>query len=703
MSSPKEQIDHIRNIGIMAHIDAGKTTTSERILFYTGVSHRIGEVHFGSTVMDYLPEEQERGITITSAATTCYWREHRVNLIDTPGHVDFTIEVERSLRVLDGAVAVFDAVSGVEPQSETVWRQADRYGVPRIAFVNKMDRPGATFDRTIVMLRSKLGAHPVPVQLPVGSESDFDGVVDLITLERIRWSGASGEVVERSPLEATDPLRDDVLLARELMLEALSDVDESILERVLDDGGASLTGDEIRTRLRQATIARKAVPVLCGTALKNKGVQPLLDAVVDYLPAPTDLPPVSVEKSDGSILERVADSGSPLLALAFKVIQDPHRGVLVFVRVYSGRLVLKEPVLNTARNRKEKPTKLLLVHANKTVETDSIEAGCIGAVVGLKHTTTGDTIISAADPEIVVLPGMQIPPAVISQSIEARSTADQAALAEALKRIAAEDPSFSYREDQESGQLLISGMGELHLEVINHRLQREYKVETRVGKPQVAYRETISHPAKHVTEYDREISGKRQYIKLGVSVEPVERGTGGGVEIALPAGYENDRRISRDILEALREGASDALTRGPILGYPLADVQVRIVELGLLDILPLPAAARAAATQAVVQATESASPRLLEPLMAVDVVVPDEFVGNVHSDLNSRQGRVVRIEAQSNAQALTAEVPLERMVGYASALRSVTQGRANYTMLFARYTEVSPERESALVQEVRGY
>ncbi len=707
MSAPATTSDiaMTRDIGIMAHIDAGKTTTTERVLFYTGKSHRIGEVHDGAAIMDYMEQEQERGITITSAATTCYWREHRINLIDTPGHVDFTVEVERSLRVLDGAVAVFDAVAGVEPQSETVWRQADRYRVPRICFVNKLDRVGATLGRTVDMLRDRLGAHPLVAQIPVGAESSFDGVVDLLTMEAIQWSGEHGEQVERELVDAAHPLHAEAQAAREALIEALADVDDDVMAVFLEEGAAALDLDHLRAGLRRATLANKGVVVFCGSALKNKGVQPLLDAVIDYLPSPLDRPPVVAQiKGSEETVERRPSREDPLLALAFKLLHDPHRGPLVFLRVYSGELKVKGRLQNATRDRKERLNKLLLMHANKATEVDQIGPGDIAAAVGLKWTTTGDTLIDAKDPQQAVLPGMEIPEPVIFQSVEARTAADQGGLDEALQRFEREDPSFTTREDPDSGQRLMCGQGELHLEVIVDRIKRENGVEVRVGKPQVAYRETLPSAGRVEFTYDRELGGKRQFARVTLELAPRERGSGNAVELRLPTDErELAQKTPKPYLEAIREGVTDALTRGPLLGYPVVDVGVLVVDLAFDETDSSDTSFRAAGAMAAAKALEDGCVRLLEPLMAVEVVTPEEHTGNVHSDLSTRRGRLMGMEPRQNVQLLVAEVPLAEMVGYATALRSATQGRASYTMQFARYSEVPPDQQESIVKKVRGY
>ncbi|MFV8749111.1 elongation factor G [Nannocystaceae bacterium ST9] len=715
-------ISRTRNIGIMAHIDAGKTTTTERVLFYTGSSHYIGEVHDGAAHTDFDEEEQKRGITIYSVATTSFWKPgdpaahdeasgaHRINLIDTPGHVDFTVEVERSLRVLDGAIAVFDAVAGVEAQTETVWRQADRYNVPRICFVNKLDRVGATLYRTVDMMRERLAAHPIVVQIPTGLEGDFEAVVDLVTLELIRWPKADdekdkGRTCERTPLTADHPIWAEAQAARDKMLEALADTDEALMERFLEDGGA-LGVDDIRAGLRKATLSLKGFPVLCGSALKNRGVQPLLDAVVHYLPSPLDMPPIEAEivsgKRAGERVKRYPSVDQPLLALAYKLIQDPHRGPVVLFRVYSGVLRAKDQVLDVTRDRKERINKLLLVQAAKTEEIDEVGPGNIAAAVGLRFVTTGDTLILAKDEERVVLPGMQIPEPVIFRSVEPTTSAEQKDLAEALDRIQKEDPSFRVIEDADSGQTLIAGQGELHLEVIIHKLERLYRLSPRVGKPQVAYRETISKPARVEFEYDREVGGKRQYAKVGLELVARERGAGNQVVAALPQ-IDAYAKFPKEFVASALEGITDALTRGPLLGYPLVDVGVRLVAASFVEGDSNAVTFRAAGTMATNKVVEQATARLLEPLMNVEVVVPEEFLGNVHSDLNTRRGRVIGMSSRGNAQVLSARVPLAEMVGYATSLRSVTQGRASYTMQLATLAEVPADLQAQIIQKVRGY
>jgi len=711
MATPLD-IKTIRDIGIMAHIDAGKTTTTERILFYTGITHRIGEVHDGAAVMDYMPQEQERGITITAAATTCAWREHRINIIDTPGHVDFTVEVERSLRVLDGAVAVFDAVSGVEPQSETVWRQADRYRVPRVAFVNKLDRVGATLELTVNMLRDRLGAHPVVAQIPIGLEGEFSGIVDLLELEIVRFDGTHGETVVRSKLDASvdAALFEQAQTARVALVEAVGEVDDDVMAAYLEHGG-DVPAAVLRPAMRRATIANRCVVVLCGSSLKNKGVQTLLDAVIDFLPAPSDMPPVQTHRADGTLVERAPTLEEPFLALAFKVLFDSHRGPLVFFRVYSGKLRIKDALQNTSKSRKEKPQRLLQVHANKTTEIDEVGVGNIAAAVGLKFTSTGDTLILADDKDHVVLAGMQIPEPVIFRSIEAKTSADQPSLDEALARFLREDPSFRVQQDRDSGQTLVCGQGELHLEIIIDRLLREHRLEVHVGKPQVAYREALRKPFTKTLEYEREMGGRRAYAKVTLALVPRERGQGNTFEGAVPKTPDGKPGLPPVFVQSCKQGTEDALTRGPLLGYPIVDTGVTLTGAAFRDGDSNDASFQAAAAMATMQAFEEAGAVLLEPTMAVEVVVPDDFTGNVVSDLNGRRGRIMGMEparaavegGRSTAQIVKAEVPLAEMVGYATAIRSATQGRASYTMQFSQYDEVPKDVQAAIVARLRGY
>ena len=706
-----------RDIGIMAHVDAGKTTTTERVLFYTGRSHRIGEVDDGAATMDFMVQEQERGITIQSAATTCHWNDHRINIIYTPGHVDFTVEVERALRVLDGAVAVFDAAAGVESQYETVWRQASRYGVPRVVFVNKFDKVGAKLSITLDSLVERLDAHPLVIQLPIGTENDFSGVVDLIQMEVLHFSGESGETVERTPLTASiDPaLFAEATQARTALIEALGEVDETIMEMYLEDEGANIGVAELKAALRRATLALKGFPVLCGSSLRNKGVQPLLDAVVDFLPSPLDLPPVkaklqqpegATESAEPKLLERRPSPTDPFLALAFKVVHDPHRGALVFFRVYSGTLKAREALMNTTRKRKEKVHRLLQIHASKTTEVDEVSVGDIVAAVGFKFTGTGDTLIAATDKEEVVLAGMEIPEPVIFRSIEPKTAADQKDLDEALVRFQREDPSFKLREDKDSGQVLICGQGELHLEVIIDRMLREYKLDVRVGKPQVAYRETIGKGVRKTLEYDREIGGKRQYAKVVLDLAPRERGSGNLFESAVGNGPDGKPRLPPNFVAAVEEAIGDSFTRGPLLGFACEDVGVTLVDAAFDEAASSDGSFKAAASMAFNEGLEEAFPRPLEPVMAVDVATPNDFTGAVNSDLSGRRGRVIGMEpipGSANAQTVRAEVPLAQLVGYATALRSATQGRASYSMRFSHNADVSAAVQQEVVTRIRGY
>ncbi len=716
-----------RDIGIMAHVDAGKTTTTERILFYTGRSHRIGEVDDGAATMDYMVQEQERGITIQSAATTCHWNDHRINIIDTPGHVDFTVEVERALRVLDGAVAVFDAAAGVESQSETVWRQASRYGVPRIVFINKFDKVGAKLSITIDSLRERLDAHPLIIQLPIGSENDFSGVVDLIEMQVLHFTGEAGETVETTPLSADidAALFAEATEARIALIESLGEVDEEIMEMYLEDEGASIGTDVLKAALRRATLTLKGFPVLCGSSLRNKGVQPLLDAVLDYLPSPLDLPPVQAKlaasgksgksaaeaevaqaEADVELIERRPSPTDPFLALAFKVVHDPHRGALVFFRVYSGRLKARDAITNTTRKRKEKVQRLLLIHASKTTECDEVSVGDIVAAVGLKFTATGDTLIAASDEQGVILAGMEIPEPVIFRSIEPKTAADQKDLDEALTRFQREDPSFKIREDKETGQTLICGQGELHLEVLIDRLLREYKLDVRVGRPQVAYRETIGARLRKELEYDREIGGKRQYAKVVLQLAPRERGVGNHFESTLGDGPDGKPLLPQNFVAAIEEAISDSFTRGPLLGFPCEDVGVTLVDAAFDENDTSEGSFKAAASMAFNEGLENATPTLLEPIMSVDVATPNDFTGAVNSDLSGRRGRVIGMEpipGSANAQTVRAEVPLAQLVGYATALRSATQGRASYSMRFSHNAEVSASVQQEIVTRIRGY
>jgi elongation factor G len=672
-------LERTRNIGIMAHIDAGKTTTTERVLFYTGISYKIGEVHEGTAVMDWMVQEQERGITITSAATTCEWNKHRINIIDTPGHVDFTIEVERSLRVLDGAVAVFCGVGGVEPQSETVWRQADRYRVPRLAFVNKMDRVGADFDRVVGQMRSRLNAHPVPIQLPIGSEEAFRGVIDLVEMRAILWEDETlGAKYTTAPIPAD--LEEAAAVARETLVEAAADCDDALMERYLN--GADLAPAELRTALRRGTVTMKIVPVLCGSAFKNKGVQPLLDAVVDYLPAPTDVPAVPGVHPDTGVEEtRPAQDDAPFTALAFKIMNDPFVGSLTFLRVYSGTMAAGSYVYNSVKGKKERVGRLLKMHANKREEIKEIYAGDICAAVGLRNTSTGDTLCDEAKP--LVLERMEFPEPVISIAIEPKTKADQEKLGGALARLAAEDPSFRVTSDAETGQTLISGMGELHLEIIVDRLLREFKVDANVGRPQVAYRETIRKTVEQETKFVRQTGGRGQYGHVVLQVGPLEPGGGFQFVDGTKGGV-----IPREYIPAIQKGIEEAMGSGVIAGYPVVDVKATVTFGSYHEVDSSEMAFKIAGSMAFKEAMGKASPVILEPMMSLEVVTPEEFMGDVISDINRRRGRIAGQEPRAGVQVISGTVPLAEMFGYATDLRSRTQGRATFTMQFSHYEAV---------------
>ncbi|MBI5017469.1 MAG: elongation factor G [Deltaproteobacteria bacterium] len=681
-------IERYRNIGIAAHIDAGKTTTTERILYYTGVSLRMGEVHEGTAIMDWMEQEQERGITITAAATTCFWRGHRINLIDTPGHVDFTVEVERSLRVLDGMVAVFCAVGGVEPQSEAVWRQADRYRVPRVAFVNKMDRAGADLPQVLSLMRDRLGAWPILTQLPLGSGDEFRGVVDLPSWRALSWDEASlGARFEVGDVPAE--CRADARQAREAMLEALAEVDEEFLGRFLSDQEPSL--EEIRGSLRRATLALQAVPVVCGAAFRNQGVQPLLDAVVDYLPSPADLPPYEGYglAGEGQVLRRARDD-EPFAALVFKVMTDPYVGPLTFFRVYSGVLRAGSQVYNARSRKAERVGRLLEVHANERYEIDAARTGDIVAALGLKGTTTGDTLCSQQAP--VVLESMAFPAPVMSVVIEARTLADQEKLAVGVAKVASEDPSLRAEQDEETGQTILSGMGELHLEIIADRLMREFQVDAVVGRPRVAYRETIRRPAEGEGRFVGQVGGRDQYGHVVVRVEPVEPGQGWSLE----EGPGSDA-IPRCFLAAVEKGFREALDRGIAAGHPVVGVRVRLVGGSQRDDQGSEAAFKVAAALALRDALAKGKPALLEPVMAVEVATPAEFLGEVLGDLRARQGKIRELEPGARARVVRAQVPLANLFGYATDLRSRSQGRATFTMRFSHYQEASGRAETAAV------
>ncbi len=682
-----------RNIGIMAHIDAGKTTTTERILYYTGKTYKVGEVHEGTAVMDWMVQEQERGITITSAATTCMWKDHWINIIDTPGHVDFTVEVERSLRILDGAVAVFDAVAGVEPQTETVWRQADRYRVPRICFVNKMDRVGADFFRTMEMIRDRLDSHPLPVQLPIGAEDKFKGVVDLVTMVAHIWPDeGKGEEWEDQPIP--EEFAADADHWRHELYEALADYDEEVMEAYV--GGAEPSVDHLRRAIRAATLAGTATPVLCGTAFKNKGVQPLLDAIVQYLPSPLDVPAVAGTLPNGTVEERRADDEEPFAALAFKIAADPYVGKLTYFRVYSGTVRAGAHVQNSTKDRKERVGRILQMHANHREDRPAAFAGDIVAAVGLKHTTTGDTVCDPSHP--IVLESMTFPAPVISVAIEPKTKADQDKLGKALQALSDEDPTFQVRFDEETGQTIIGGMGELHLEVLVDRLTREFKVGANVGKPQVAYRETITKPVdKHQVRYVRQTGGRGQFAVVEIALEPT--GPGGGFEFVskLKGGA-----IPNEYIPAVDEGIQEAMETGVLAGYPLVDLRAILVDGQYHDVDSSEIAFKIAGSMALKEASRKADPVLLEPMMEVEVVTPEASMGDVIGDITSRRGKIERMDARGSMQVIRAQVPLAEMFGYATDLRSKTQGRATYTMQFHTYQRVPEGIAKEIVAKVRG-
>jgi elongation factor G len=675
---PEIPLERVRNIGISAHIDAGKTTTTERILFYTGRVHRMGEVHEGSATMDWMPQEQERGITITSAATTCFWKDHRINIIDTPGHVDFTVEVERALRVLDGVIAIFDAKNGVEPQSETVWRQADRYGVPRIAFINKMDSVGADFYGSVRSIRERLGANPVPVQIPIGVEESFAGVVDLVRDKAIYWVDELGTVMEER--EIPEELRSRAEEWREKLVEAAAELDDDLMMKYLD--GEAIAPEEIRAALRKGTLELRAVPVLCGAAYRNKGVQTLLDAVLEYLPSPLDLPPVhGVDPRTGEEIVRQVSDEEPLAALAFKIAADPFVGKLCFLRVYSGRLSAGSYVLNANTGRKERIGRLLRMHANHREEVAEAGAGEIVAAVGLKQTKTGDTLCPEEAP--IRLEAMQFPEPVISVAIEPKTQADQDRMGEALQRLADEDPTFRVATDPETGQTIISGMGELHLEIIVDRLKREFHVQANVGRPQVAYRETIRRSARAQGRFVRQTGGHGQYGDVWLEIEPLESGKGFEFVDKIVGGV-----VPREFIPAVEAGVREAMQNGVVAGYPMVDVRATLFDGSYHEVDSSDMAFKIAGSMAFRNAAQQADPVLLEPVMKVEVVVPEEYMGDVIGDINARRGRIEGMEPRGNAQVIRAFVPLAEMFGYATDLRSKTQGRGTYTMQFDHYEEV---------------
>ena len=696
-----EKIDlaTVRNIGIMAHIDAGKTTTTERILFYTGISYKIGEVHEGAATMDWMEQEQERGITITSAATTCMWKDHLINIIDTPGHVDFTVEVERSLRVLDGAVAVFDGVAGVEPQSETVWRQADRYSVPRICFVNKLDRTGASFDKCVGMIKDRLNAVALVLQLPIGLESDFIGVVDLIQMKALVWRGETKKGEDYTIEEIPANMVDDSKAARAAMLETLAENDDAIMEKFLD--GVELSEAEIIAGIRRATIAAKLSPVLTGSAFKNKGVQPMLDAVTRYLPSPLDVDAIVGTDMDDKEKEmtRKPSNDEPFSALAFKIMTDPHLGKLTFIRVYSGVLETGSTILNSTKDRKERIGKIYQMHANKREERDNVGAGMIVAVMGLKDTTTGETLCDPAKP--VILESMDFPDPVISVAIEPKTKGDQEKLGVAIQRLSEEDPTFHVNTDEETGQTIIAGMGELHLEILVDRMRREFKVEANVGKPQVAYRETLRKPvARHDYTHKKQTGGSGQFAKIQIAIEPLPTGV-------VEGGYEfvnkiTGGRVPREYIPSVDQGCQEAMTSGPLAGYPLTDVRVTLLDGAYHDVDSSELAFKVAGIAAFKEAAKLADPAILEPVMRVEVVTPEDFMGDVIGDINSRRGQIQAMDERSGARVVRALVPLSEMFGYVGDLRSRTQGRASYSMEFDSYAEVPGNVMKEIVAKVRG-
>jgi elongation factor G len=686
-------LENTRNIGIMAHIDAGKTTTTERILYYTGVTYKIGEVHEGTAVMDWMVQEQERGITITSAATTCNWKNHRINIIDTPGHVDFTVEVERSLRVLDGAVAAFDSVAGVEPQSETVWRQADKYNVPRIAFMNKMDRMGADFFMSVNSMVDRLGANPVAVQIPIGAEEHFRGPVDLVTMKAMFYDD---ETLGAKYVEGDIPaeLLEQAKEYREKMIEAIADVDERIMEKFL--GGEEIGADEIRAALRKGTVEMKLTPVLCGSAFKNKGVQHLLDAIIDLLPSPYDVPPITgLNPNDNSEMVRKPDSKDHFSALAFKVMTDPFVGQLTFLRVYSGTMSAGSYVYNSTKGTKERVGRLLQMHANKREDIKEVSAGDIAAAVGLKSTLTGDTLCDDKNP--IILESMEFPEPVISIAIEPKTKPDQEKLSQSLAKLAQEDPSFKVTVNEETGQTIISGMGELHLEIIVDRLLREFKVGANVGKPQVAYRETIRSASKAEGKFVRQSGGRGQYGHVYLELQPLEPGSGFVFESKVVGGT-----VPREYWNAVEKGIKEATDNGILAGYPVVDIKAILYDGSYHEVDSSEMAFKIAGSMGFKEASKKAKPIILEPIMSVEVVTPEEYMGDVIGDLNSRRGKIQTMDKRGKAQVIKAQVPLSEMFGYATDLRSKTQGRATYTMQFAHYDEVPRGISETIIAKVKG-
>lgn len=702
MAAPKTALDKVRNIGIMAHIDAGKTTTTERILYYTGINYKIGETHDGSATMDWMEQEQERGITITSAATTCFWKDHQINIIDTPGHVDFTVEVERSLRVLDGAVAVFDGVAGVEPQSQTVWRQATRYKVPRICFVNKIDRTGADFYYVVKTIRERLNAVAAVIQLPIGAEMDFKGVVDLVEMKAIVWGDDADETMGQN-FEITEIPADMVDQAEEYheeLIQTIADHDDEFAEEWLlaEEEGEKLSVAQIKAALRRAILANKITAVTVGTAFKNKGVQPMLDAVIDYLPSPVDIPAIDGFKpgDESVVLERKPSDEEPLAVLAFKIAADPHLGRLTYIRVYSGVLKSGAQLLNATKGRKERIGKIYQMHANKREEISEIGAGMICAVMGLKDTTTGETLCDPAHP--IILESMEFPNPVIEQAIEPKTKSDQEKLSHAIQRLAEEDPTFQVHTDEETGQTIIAGMGELHLDVLIDRMRREFKVEANIGKPQVAYRETLRRPVEKVEyTHKKQSGGSGQFGRVLISIEPKEAGSGYEFVNAITGG-----RIPREYIPAVDQGIQEAMNFGPLAGYPVEDVKVTLVDGAYHDVDSSELAFKIAGSMAFKEAARKADPALLEPLMAVEVTTPDEFLGTVIGDINSRRGMVKGMNEAHGNQVVNALVPLSEMFGYVGDLRSKTSGQASYSMEFDSYGECPKTVADEVIAKGRG-
>ncbi|MDP3015870.1 MAG: elongation factor G, partial [Deltaproteobacteria bacterium] len=683
--------EKIRNIGIMAHIDAGKTTTTERILYYTGVTHRIGEVDQGSATMDWMEQEKERGITITSAATTCFWKDHRINIIDTPGHVDFTIEVERSLRVLDGAVAVFCSVGGVEPQSETVWKQADKYEIPRIAFVNKMDRMGADFDGCLQMMIDRLKITPLPLQIPIGKEEDFQGIIDLVSMKALLYDPNS-QGTRFDILDIPEAYLKEAFRQRGLLIERLAEWNEPLMEKFIE--GTEISEPEIRQAIREATMKLKVTPVLCGASFKNKGVQPLLDAIIDYLPSPLDLPPVKGIDLRGEEKAFSANNGHPLSALAFKIMSDPYTGQLTFFRIYSGTLKSGDSVFNPTRGKRERIGRLLKMHANKREEIQEVSAGDIFAAVGLKYTTTGDTICTEKEP--IILESINFPEPVISVALEPKTKGDVEKLGVSLHKLTLEDPSFKVKTDEETGQTIISGMGELHLEIIVDRLLREFKVEATVGRPQVAYRETITKTVKSEGRFIRQSGGRGQYGHAWLTLEPQPSGKGFEFVNKIVGG-----KIPREYIPAIEKGVVEAMEKGVLAGFPMVDVKVTLIDGSYHDVDSSEMAFKIAGSMGFKEGARRANLILLEPQMSIEIITPEEFVGQVVGDLNSRRGKTTRVEYRKGTNVIAGEVPLANVFGYVTDLRSLTQGRATFTLQFSRYSPVPPSVSEEILSELR--